>query len=395
VPRDPREQRRGRDVPEKERDYFLESKYPGYGNLVPRDIASRELFLKCFHDNRGVYNPKSGKNELEVYLDVTHLPKDLLQKKLAGVLEIYDKFVGEDPYDNPMRIFPAVHYSMGGLWVDFEKSSDGKLVVGSPRNHATNIEGLYAAGEVDYQYHGANRLGANSLLSCIYGGMVAGPAIASYVKNLATSSYDLKGSVFERAAQRERDRYQELLAMQGKENPYLLHDELAQVMLRDCTIERHNGVLDKVIAKVDELEDRWHDVGVTDTGARANQGAQFVRHLRNMLVLARVIAQGARNRDESRGAHFKPEFKQRDDASWLRTTMALHRQDGKRSAVDYVRSVEYSLHGKTLRVTDDVDVSLVKPRARRYETAGAASATASSEASPRSQSPKGATTPAE
>ncbi len=378
VPKDPKEMRRGREVPEKERDYFLENKYPGYGNLVPRDIASRELFLKCFHENRGVYNAKSGKNELEVYLDVTHLPKDLLEKKLSGVLEIYEKFVGEDPYDNPMRIFPAVHYSMGGLWVDFEKSSDGKLVVGSPRNQATNIQGLYAAGEVDYQYHGANRLGANSLLSCIYGGIVCGPAIASYVRNLPNSSFDLKQSVFEKAAKRERERYDAILGMSGKENPYLIHGELSQVMLRDCTIERHNGVLEKVIAKIDELEDRWHDVGVPDTTARANQGAQFVRHLRNMLIIARVIAQGAKNRDESRGAHYKPDFKTRDDANWLRTTMALYREDGKRSTINYVRALDYPLLGKTMHVTDEVDVSLVKPRARRYETAGAASATAAS-----------------
>jgi succinate dehydrogenase / fumarate reductase flavoprotein subunit len=267
-----------------------------------------------------------------------------------------------------MRIFPAVHYSMGGLWVDFEKSSDGKLVVGSPRNQATSIDGLFAAGEVDYQYHGANRLGANSLLSCIYGGMVAGPAMVSYVKNMGKSAFDLKASVFEGAAKRERERYEAILDMDGPENPYEIHDELAQVMLRDCTIERHNPTLDKVIAKIDELEDRWHDVGVTDKTARANQGAQFVRHLRNMLVIARVIAQGARNRDESRGAHFKPEFKQRDDTNWLRSTLALYRQDGKRSQVNYVRQIG--------NATDAVDVSLVKPRPRRYEQAGAASATA-------------------
>lgn len=376
VPKDPKEKRRGRDVPEKERDYFLEAKYPGYGNLVPRDIASRELFLKGFHEGKGVFNPKSGKNELEVYLDVTHLPKDVLRKKLEGVLEIYEKFVGEDPYENPMRIFPAVHYSMGGLWVDFEKSSDGKLVVGSPRNQATNIQGLYAAGEVDYQYHGANRLGANSLLSCIYGGLVAGPAIATYFKNLPNSSFDLKSSVFEKAAKRERERYDAILGMTGKENPYLLHNELSATMLRDCTIERHNGVLEKVIAKIDELEDRWHDVGVPDTGTRANQGAQFVRHLKNMLVIARVIAQGAKNRDESRGAHYKPDFKQRDDANWLRTTMALYGDQGKRSSVQYVRALDYPLLGKTVHVTDDVDISLVKPRPRKYETAGAASAAA-------------------
>ena len=377
VPKDPKEKRRGKDVPESQREYFLEAKYPGYGNLVPRDIASRELFLKCFHEGRGVFNNKSGKNELEVYLDVTHLPKDVLRKKLSGVLEIYEKFVGEDPYDNPMRIFPAVHYSMGGLWVDFEKAADGKLVVGSPRNQATNIRGLYAAGEVEYAYHGANRLGANSLLSCIYGGMVAGPAIATYVKNLDKSALDIKSSVFEKAAQRERDRYDGLLKMTGTENPYRIHDELASVMLRDCTIERHNGVLDKVITKIDELEERWHKVGVTDTTARANQGAQFVRHLRNMLVLARVIAQGARNRDESRGAHFKPDFKQRDDENFLRTTMAMYADGASgKSQVNYVRELDYPLLGKTVHVTDAVDISLVKPRARKYETAGAASASA-------------------
>jgi succinate dehydrogenase / fumarate reductase flavoprotein subunit len=376
VPKDGTERRRGREVPEKERDYFLEAKYPGYGNLVPRDIASRELFLKCFHEGKGVFNAKSGKNELEVYLDVTHLPKELLRKKLEGVLEIYEKFVGEDPYENPMRIFPAVHYSMGGLWVDFEKSSDGRLVVGSPRNQATNIEGLYAAGEVEYQYHGANRLGANSLLSCIYGGMVAGPAIASYVKNMGSSSFDVKSAVFEKAAKAEKEKYEALLRMDGKENPYKIHDELAQVMLRDCTIERHNATLDKVIAKIDELEDRWHDVGVTDKTPRANQGAQFVRHLRNMLITARVIAQGARNRDESRGAHFKPDFKTRDDANWLRSTLAMYGEDGKRSSVSYTRSLDFSFLGKSMTATDQVDVSLVKPRARKYETAGAASATA-------------------
>jgi succinate dehydrogenase / fumarate reductase flavoprotein subunit len=374
VPKDAKEKRRGKDVPESQRDYFLENKYPGYGNLVPRDIAARELFLKGFHEGKGVFNNKSGKNELEVYLDVTHLPKDLLQKKLAGVLEIYEKFIGEDPYTNPMRIFPAVHYSMGGLWVDFEKSADGRLVVGSPRNQATSIGGLYAAGEVDYAYHGANRLGANSLLSCIYGGMVAGPAIAAYVKNLDKSAFDVKSSVFEKAAQRERDRYVGILAMSGKENPYRLHEELAQVMLRDCTIERHNDVLDKVITKIDELEERSRDIGVTDTSARANQGAQFVRHLGNMLVIARVIAQGARNRDESRGAHFKPAFNTRDDANFLRTTMALYEPgDSGKSVVKYVRGLEYPLLGKTVRVTDDVDISLVKPRPRKYETAGAAS----------------------
>jgi succinate dehydrogenase / fumarate reductase flavoprotein subunit len=379
VPKDPKEKRRGRDVPERDRDYFLEDKYPGYGNLVPRDIASRELFLKCMHEHRGVFNTKSGKNENEVYLDLTHLPKEALRKKLAGILEIYEKFVGEDPYENPMRVFPAVHYSMGGLWVDFERGADGALAKGSPRNQSTNLEGLYAVGEVDYQYHGANRLGANSLLSCIYAGMVAGPAIATYRKNLARSAWDVPSGLFDRAERRETEKYQGILGMHGDENAYRLHEELGQAMLLDVTIERHNDKLDHVLSKIEELDERSRKVGVTDTGTHMNQGAQFVRHLFNMLALARVIAQGARNRDESRGAHFKPAFKDRNDADWLRTTLAFHKagqgtegHDG----VEYKRSLEYSVEGKRVTVSDAVDTTLVKPRARKYETAGAASAAA-------------------
>jgi succinate dehydrogenase / fumarate reductase flavoprotein subunit len=378
VPRDPKEKRRGRDVPEADRDYFLEDKYPGYGNLVPRDIASRELFLKCFHQKRGVFNPRTSKNENEVYLDLTHLPQEALRKKLAGILEIYEKFVGEDPYVNPMRVFPAVHYSMGGLWVDFERSSNGSLVVGSPKNHATNIPGLYAAGECEYQYHGANRLGANSLLSCIYGGMVTGPALAAYRASMGKSAWDMSSSLFDKAEKREQKKYDAILAMDGDQNPYEIHAELGQTMLLDCTIERHNDKLDGVLSKIEELADRTKNVGVTDTSTRANQGAQFVRHLKNMLVIARVIAQGARNRDESRGAHFKPAHTERDDANWLRTTMALHTaaDDGVHDTIKYVRSLDYDLCGTSVHATDAVDTSLVKPRPRKYETAGAASAVA-------------------
>src|SRR5580693_6746915 len=205
VPKDKSDKRNARDVPEKERDYFLERMYPGYGNLVPRDIASRALFKVCFHEGRGIFNADTGKNENEVYLDLTHKDEKFLRSKLAGILEIYEKFVGVDPYKNPMKVFPAVHYSMGGLWVDYERDARGSLKTGSPRNHSTNIPGLYAVGEVDYQYHGANRLGANSLLSCIYGGMVTGPAVASYQKSLAKSAYDLPKSIFEKAQKRAEE----------------------------------------------------------------------------------------------------------------------------------------------------------------------------------------------
>ena len=377
VPKDKSDKRNPLDIPEKERDYLLERMYPGYGNLVPRDIATRAIFKTCYHEGRGIYNAKTGKNENEVYLDLTHKDEAFLREKLAGILEIYEKFAGVDPYKNPMKVFPAVHYSMGGLWVDFERAANGSLKTGSPRNHATNIPGLYAVGEVDYQYHGANRLGANSLLSCIYGGIVTGPAAASYQKSLAKSAFDLAKSTFEKAEKKELEKYETILKQnQGDkdaENPYLLHQELGEMMLKDVTIERDNKVLDKVIQKLDELDERVKNVATPDTSARVNQGAQFVRHLQNMLVLARVIAQGARNRDESRGAHYKPEFPQRNDAEWLRTTLAFHEGVGK---VKYVREFDYASAGQPIHVTDAVDTSLVAPRERKYEQAGAASAAA-------------------
>ena len=377
VPKNPKETRRGKDVPESEREYFLEAKYPGYGNLVPRDIAARELFTKCFHEGRGVYNQSTQKNELEVYLDLTHIPESMLRKKLAGILEIYEKFVGEDPYHNPMRVFPAVHYSMGGLWVDFERREDGGVVRGSTRNQATNIDGLYAAGECEYQYHGANRLGANSLLSCIYGGMEAGPAMASYIRTSDKSAWDVSSAVFDKALKHEQAKYDAILATTGKENAHVLHEELSLVMLRDVTIERHNSVLDKALEKISEIEERMQNVGVTDTGSRSNMSAQFIRHFQNMLLLSRAIAQGARTRDESRGAHYKPEFDKRDDDNWSRSTLAFHKDlGGGRSDINFVRAFDHTIAGKPHHATDAVDLSLVKPRTRKYETAGAANSVA-------------------
>ena len=377
VPKEPKDARDARSIPESERDYFLESQYPGYGNLVPRDIASRALFKKCFHEKRGVFNPKTGKNENEVYLDLTHRSEEFLRQKLAGILEIYEKFVGVDPYKNPMKVFPAVHYSMGGLWVDYERDDRGSLKAGSPRNHATNIPGLYAAGECEYQYHGANRLGANSLLSCIYGGMVTGPAMASYRKSMKRSAADVPQAIFDEALGRERDKWTTILSQNQKEgnteNPFLLHEELGETMLRDCTIERHNGTLDKVIAKIEELDERALRVKCPDAAIGPNQSGQFVRHFQNMLVQARIIAEGARNRDESRGAHYKPEFPKRDDEAFMRTTLATFKG---RQTIGFVREFDYDCAGKPVHITDEVDVSLVKPRERKYEQAGAASAAA-------------------
>ncbi len=378
VPKDPSDKREPKEIPEKERDFFLERMYPGYGNLVPRDIASRAIFKTCFHEKHGVFNTKTGRNENEVYLDLTHKDEKFLRTRLGGILEIYEKFAGVDPYKNPMKVFPAVHYSMGGLWVDFERDSRGALRIGSPRNHATNIPGLYAVGEVDYQYHGANRLGANSLLSCIYGGIVTGPAVASYQKSLAKSAFDLPKSIFEKAEKKCREEYERILVQNrdaaDAENPYKLHEELAEIMLRDCTIERDNATLDTVLDKISEFDERVKKVSCADRSQRVNQNAQFIRHLENMVALSRVIAAGAKRRDESRGAHYKPAFPRRNDAEWLHTTLAKYEGVGE---VKFIREFDYSCAGQPVHVTDAVDTTLVTPRERKYEQAGAASAAAS------------------
>jgi succinate dehydrogenase / fumarate reductase flavoprotein subunit len=372
VPRDSYDKRNPRDIPEKDRRYFLEEKYPLYKNLVPRDVASREIFAICFGEQAGIM----GRNE--VYLDLTHIPEPTLRRKLAGILEIYEKFVGVDPYHNPMKVFPAVHYSMGGLWVDFERDARGSLKAGHPKNQHTNIPGVYAAGEADYQYHGANRLGANSLLSCIYAGMVTGPSMATYQQNMDRSAYDMPQSLFDKALAVEEERYQKLANSTGTENPYQLHKELGEMMLKDVTIERHNGTLDKVIEKLGELEERYKNVAAIDTGAKANQALPFTRHLEGMLILARVIATGARNRDECRGAHYKPDFDDkrkeathpigRDDANWLRSTLAkFGGKSGKgQSKVEYIREFDYSLLGTNVHATDQIDVSLMELRKRDY-----------------------------
>jgi succinate dehydrogenase / fumarate reductase, flavoprotein subunit len=380
VPKNPMDKRDPKEIPEKDRRYFLEDKYPLYKNLVPRDVASREIFAICYGEQAGIM----GRNE--VYLDLTHKPEAELRKKLAGILEIYEKFVGVDPYHNPMKVFPAVHYSMGGMWCDFERDARGSLKIGSPRNHASNLTGLYNVGESDYQYHGANRLGANSLLSTIYGGMVTGPAIATYYDNLDKSAFDMPDTFFDKAAKSEQKKYDKLAASDGDENPYQLHRELGELMLRDCTIERHNPVLDKVIEKIGEFEERYTRIKAVDTGSRANQALPFARHLEGMLILARVIAEGARNRDECRGAHYKPDLDDknpkatnpvgRDDKNWLRSTLAKWGgRSGALSKVEFIREFDYSIGSQRYHVTDEIDISLKELQKRDYTKKKAAFAT--------------------
>ncbi|MFT9849797.1 succinate dehydrogenase flavoprotein subunit [Aneurinibacillus sp. REN35] len=313
--------------------YFLEEKYPAYGNLVPRDIATREIFDVCVNMKLGV----NGENM--VYLDLSHKDPHELDIKLGGIIEIYEKFVGDDPRKVPMKIFPAVHYSMGGLWVDY--------------NQMTNIPGLFAAGECDYSQHGANRLGANSLLSAVFGGMVAGPKAIEYINGLNKSAEDVSAGVFDAQVKKDQEKYDRITNMtSGTENAYKLHRELGEWMTDNVTVVRYNDKLQKTDEKIQELMERYQNININDTSKWSNAGASFTRQLWNMLNLARVITLGALNRNESRGAHYKPDFPERDDDSFMKTTMANFDPATNGPKISY----------------EDIDVSLIKPRKRDYST---------------------------
>jgi succinate dehydrogenase / fumarate reductase flavoprotein subunit len=344
VPRKKGDSRPPRQIPEPERWYFLEEKDPVYGNLLPRDIVSREIHKVCFELGMGIGGGA------KVYLDLTHMPRAVLDKKLGGILEIYEKFCGVDPRVEPMQIFPAVHYSMGGLWVGYETKADGEMDLKHPKTQMTSIEGVYAVGEVDYQYHGANRLGANSLLSCIFAGDLAGPAAVAFAKGRKDASDAVPADVTKRAVAREEDTLREIAAARGGENAYRLLDELGEVMTAHCTIVRHNDRLRETLAKLEDLDARVGRAAAPDGSGWTNQGIRFVHQLRCMVALAKVIAAGALARDESRGAHYKPAFEKRDDENWLKTTIATYDPQTRGPRLSY----------------EPVDTRFIKPRPRTY-----------------------------
>jgi succinate dehydrogenase / fumarate reductase, flavoprotein subunit len=330
VPKKAGDKRDWKSIPETERWYFLEEWYPKYGNLVPRDVATRAIHKVVYEHNLGI------DGQPMVYLDLTHIDRKILDKKLEGILEIYEKFVGDDPRDVPMKIFPGMHYTMGGLWVDF--------------NQKTNIDGLYACGEADYSIHGANRLGANSLVSCIYGGFISGPEAVRYGQNQLKGGADVNGC-HESERKRQEEINARLMKAGGAENPFRIWKEMGETMSKNVTVTRYNKNLQETDAKLVELLERYRNINLSDKTVWANTSFAFTRQLYNMLQLARVVTQGAAMRDESRGAHYKPDFPDRDDANWLKTTKAYFAADADEPRFEF----------------EAVDTSLIKPRPRRYD----------------------------
>lgn len=332
VPKDPKDSRDPLSIPESARWYFLEEKYPAYGNLVPRDVASREIHHVVYTLGHRV------QGEEAVYLDLTHRDPDYLTKKLGGVLEIYEKFKGQDPRRVPMKVAPAVHYSMGGLWVDYKQMS--------------NIPGLFAAGECEYQYHGANRLGANALVACVYGGLVSGVTsfewASSHAKDVATEK------VLDGGLSRLRGRMTRAAGRSGEENLYSIRRDLGFWMNKNVTIVRHDEELRKTDEKLVELRARLDRAPLPDQGPWANQGLVHALELENMLDIARAMTQGALQRQESRGAHYKPAIPKRDDEKWLCST-----------------KVTYAPEGPRLDFSEKIDTCHLRPVERRYDVAPA------------------------
>lgn len=345
VPRRAGDDRDPREIPTEERLYFLEEKYPAYGNIVPRDIATREIFDICVNQGLGV----AGENQ--VYLDLTHLDRDYLERKLGGIVEIYRKFVGDDPAEVPMRIFPGVHYSMGGLWTTYTPAADLKgMEAGAPNSMMTNIEGLYAFGEVNYQYHGANRLGANALLSCIFDGLFCGLGVVNYVNGCERDAASADNGLFEAAKAAETTLLDELVAADGSENPYHIGKELGVEMTAACTVVKSESRLEAARAKLHELRERYADIRLSDTGLWTNQNLSYARAVGDMLRIADAMVEGSILRKESRGSHYRTDFPTRNDGDFLRTTVASFDPGTQRASIAY----------------EDVEVGLVVPRERNY-----------------------------
>ena len=349
VPKQAGDKRDPVEIPEEERFYFLEEWYPAYGNTVPRDVASRAICRAVRHMGLGI----DGQDM--VYLDLSHQPREFLETRLGGILEMYRTFVGEDPCTRPMKIFPATHYSMGGLWVDYETDAQtGGMARVHPNNHVTNIPGLYAAGECDFAYHGANRLGANSLLSASFSGRVAGDAAAAYIKNLGKSNGELGDTIYDTERKRQEEINHTISARSNGENPFALHREIGDLMREHVFVERDNAGLDKALAAIADLKQRSTNISLDDKSGWANQSLSWGRQVQDMIVLAEAITKCARMRDECRGSHYKAEFELKipegkfegdpefeeykakwkaNNEKWLKHTIVTHTPDGP--TIDY------------------------------------------------------------
>ncbi len=294
VPMKKGETRRASDIPENERDYYLERKYPSFGNLVPRDVASRNAKEVC-DDGRGV-----GPTGLGVYLDfadaINRLGEDVIRERYGNLFEMYERITGEDPYKQPMRIFPAIHYTMGGLWVDY--------------NLMSNLEGLHVLGEANFSDHGANRLGASALMQGLADGYFVIPyTIGDYLARVSPADrLPVDHVAFKQTETEAEEKIRRLLSIDGSRTVDTFHKELGKILWEFCGMARNEKGLQMALQRIPALrEEFWKDVKVPGEGADLNQELEKAGRVADFLEFAELMVYDALERDESCGAHFREE----------------------------------------------------------------------------------------
>ena len=320
VPKAEGEQRAPKDIPESERDYYLERKYPSFGNLAPRDIASRAAKEVC---DEGLGIGSSGRG---VYLDfadaIKRLGRPLIEERYGNLFEMYADITAENPYESPMRIYPAPHYSMGGLWVDY--------------NLSTTIPGLYCIGEANFSDHGANRLGASALMQGLADGYFVLPVtIGDYLAGQFGKKADSKHAAFAETEQAVRDRVARLLDAKGTRSVDSYHKELGSIMWEYCGMARTADGLKKGLGLIRELREQyWRDVRVTGTNEEPNQALERAGRVADFFELAELMCIDALHREESAGGHFRVEYQtaegeaQRNDDEFLYVAAWEHKGEG-------------------------------------------------------------------
>ncbi|MGC4759598.1 fumarate reductase/succinate dehydrogenase flavoprotein subunit [Micromonospora trifolii] len=343
VPKTKGDDRSPKDIGEDERDYYLERIYPSFGNLVPRDIASRAAKNVC-DEGRGV-----GPTKLGVYLDfadaIGRLGRKAIEAKYGNLFEMYERITGEDPYEVPMRIYPAVHYTMGGLWVDYDLQS--------------NIPGLFVIGEANFSDHGANRLGASALMQGLADGYFVLPTtIANYLASGPLEKVDASHPAAVEARTDVEDRVQRLLAVDGDRTVDSFHRELGQIMWEHCGMERSEAGLRKAIDEIRALREQfWQRVKVSGTGEELNQSLEKAGRVADFFELAELMCIDALHREESCGGHFRAEHQTPDGEA---------QRDDDRFA--YVAAWEFTADGEpSVLHKEDLNFEYVHPTQRSYK----------------------------
>ncbi len=363
VPKAKDDQRPANQIPEDERDYYLERRYPAFGNLVPRDVASRAAKERC-DAGYGV-----GSSKMAVYLDfasaiqrygkaeahrqgidssdanvVTELGREIVKSKYGNLFEMYEKITGEDPYQVPMRIYPAVHYTMGGLWVDYELM--------------TTLPGLYALGEANFSDHGANRLGASALMQGLADGYFVIPyTIGNYLSNeISTGAISTDQSAFDEAEKDVRDRLEKLMSVQGTHSVDYFHKKLGKIMWDKCGMARNAAGLLEAIDEIRALrEEFWKDVKIPGSLNGINTELEKAGRVADFLELGELMCKDALERNESCGGHFREEYQTPEGE-------ALRNDD------EYMYVAAWDYNGGDFTMTrEPLDYEVIKPTQRNYK----------------------------